>query len=734
MFGLMAHSRSASCAVRIRMRGIVDVLTGVDTQGVTMMFLQRSVSELLQPRCTPLAVDEVRYVGEPVAAVLATTPGLAADACDLIQVEYEPLPGVADAEAALKPDAPLVHAELETNVAYTTSFGAEEHTVEAALRGADHLFTLRLRSPRIAAVPLEPRVFQAGYVPATGAMTVYASTQSPFALRARIAGLLSIPLETVRVLARDVGGGFGVKTMLYREDVVALLLARKHGSAVRWTATRSEDLVATQQARDQAHVIEAGFDSAGTLQVIRARIVCGLGAYLSQSAVVSGWRSGRLICGPYAVAIARGEVTGVLTNTPPTGVYRGAGRPEATLSIEQIMDTAARALQLDPAEIRLRNFIRPEQLPWTTPTGVTYDSGNYGETLQTALELAAYRRLRTRAEHARATGALVGIGLCAFIDPSGGAGGEGGRVRVEGNGQVQVFSGSFPQGQGHATTFAQIAAERLKVPVHQVEVIQGDTDRVPFGVGTFAARSTPLGGSAVHVAAEQVVEQLREAAAQLLEIPPNDVTHAFERFHPVGVPGRSVSFAQAAAAVPGGVEATVHFDDAREPHAHGCHICAVRIDPETGKVHIESYVAVDDAGVVINPMIVDGQLHGGLAQGIGQALTEQVVFGADGMLLSGTLADYSLRRASEVPAFELGRTHSPTPFNPIGAKGIGESGAVAAPSAIASAVMDALSGRGAFDVELPFTCETVWQLLARSGVTSRTNFVRRTPQRLRLSE
>ena len=713
-----ARLRKLDLAAARNAPGVVDVVQGPDVGHLAYQAPLRGVGgppdvQHTPPAPAPLALDEVRYVGDAVAAVLAESPAQAQDALERITVEYEPLHGVADPEAALAPDAPLVYADLGSNVAFEAGFGSSPEAVERALRGADHVVSLRVRSPRLAPVPLEPRTCLADFSPASAQLRFWASTQAPFSLRAELARALGLPPEQVRVLAEEVGGGFGAKTRLYREDLLVAYLAQRHGRPVRWTATRSEDLLTTQQARDQVHYLDAGFSRDGRLLALRVRIISGVGAYLSQSAALSGMRAGRLICSLYRVPLARSEIVGAFTTTAPTGVYRGAGRPEAALSIERALDTAARDLAVDPAEIRRRNLLRPDELPWTTPVGVTLDSGDYEQTLEAALQLADYPALAARRERARAGGEVFGVGLCAFVDPSGGAGGEFARVRIDAEGCATVFAGSFPQGQGHATTFAQIAADRLQVPIERVRVVQGDTDQVPFGVGTFAARSMPLGGSAVYQAAEAVYQQMRALAAERLEVPAADLVYDGQAhaFHPAGVPARRVTVAELA---PEPIEATVHFDDAREPHAYGCHVAAVALDPDTGRVSVDTYVAVDDAGVLINPLLAEGQLHGGLAQGIGQALSEEVAFGSDGTVLSGSLADYGLPRGSDLPGFRLAQTTSPSPLNPIGAKGIGESGAVGAPAAIASAVLDALANAPGPQPDLPFTAERVWQALGRA--------------------
>lgn len=703
--------------------GVVDALGGADTAHLTHLTVAPAVPNLPRPLHLPLAVDRVRYVGDEVAAVLAEDRATARDALDLVEVEYEPLPGVAEVEAALEPGAPLVHEELGTgsNRVFQIAYGHPTEQVEQALAAADHVVHLRLKHGRLAPVAMEPRTVLAHLDPADGVLRVWTSSQRPFFIRDELGTLFELPLERVRVVAPDVGGAFGSKGTLYREEVLVAALALKHAPRpVRWVATRSEDLATSMHARDQVNLVRAGFSRAGDLQALDARILQNAGAYLQLNTAKPPTRTATLICGLYRVPVARAEVVAAFTNTVPTGPYRGAGRPEGAFLIERAMDVAARELDLDPVEIRRRNFIQPDEFPWTTPTGLVYDSGRYAETLSQALELADGAALRRRRDAVRAAGGLYGVGLSTFIEPSAG-GWESGRVVVSADGSVRAATGSSAQGQGHRTTFAQVVADRLGVDPEQVRVVQGDTGAVASGVGTFGSRSTALGGSALARAAERVLEKMRLVAGHLLEVAAEDVKYDAGAFHVAGVARRTVSFADVAAAahdparlpadVEPGLDVAERFEEQTEAYSYGAHLAAVRVDAATGRVVVERFVAVDDCGTIVNPLLVEGQIQGGLAQGFGQALAEQVRYEADGTLVSGTLGDYAVPRAKDLPPFELGETCTPTPLNPLGAKGVGEGGAVGAPPALVNAVLDALAPRGIHHLDMPLTASRVWEAL-----------------------
>lgn len=724
-----ARVQSIDISAARALPGVRDVVVGADTAHLD--YQQPSapvVRAALRPMYLPIATDTVRYVGEIVAAVLAEDPQRARDAADLVEVEYDPLPGVSDPAAALEPGAPLLHPEYGTNEAFRDAFGSPADAVDAAFAAAEHVTTLRIRSPRLASVPIEPRVIMAQWDASESILRVWPSTQRPFGTRGEVASVLGLDPSRVHVVARDVGGGFGTKGIPYREEAVLAYFAYKHrdtGPAVRWTSTRSEDFQTMLTGRDQVAVAAGAFDRDGTLRALRVQVIGACGAYLYGNTPLPIARAGRLFTGAYRVPLARGEVVGAFTNTPTTGPYRGAGRPEGALVAERIMDVAARELGLDPVEMRRKNLIPPDAFPYPTPTGVTYDSGNYEHTLDVALEMADYPGLLAERDAARARGDLFGVGVCVFVEPSGGQGYESGAVRVEPDGSVTALSGAFAHGQGHLTTFAQVVADRLQLPIERVTVVQGDTRVVPEGVGTFGSRSTMLGGSALAITADRVLERMKQVAAHMLEAEPTDVAYEAGRFTPIGVPSRAVTFDQVAAVawdpsqLPADFAVGLHEEDRfktpSDAWPHGTHVVAVRIDRDTGRIHLERYVAVDDAGVIVNPLLAAGQVMGGLAQGIGQALLEQVVFDEDGTLISGSLGDYAVPRAADLPTFLLGETVTPTTLNPLGAKGVGEGGTVGAPPAVVNAVIDALWTEFQIrELDMPLTPERVWAAMQAS--------------------
>lgn len=719
-----AHARLGTIAVEAAraVPGVIDAVHGAETARLTHLVLNLVVPDALKPLHPPLAVGETRFVGDPVAAVLAETRRAGRDALDLIEVEYEPISAVVDAAAALADDAPRVHAEFGTNEAFRRTFGTPAVAVDAAFAAAYHVVAVDVRNSRVAPMAIEPRSILADYDPAHGFLTVWVGTQRPHGTRNNLAALLGLPPDRVRVIAPDMGGAFGAKGGDYGDEILAAYLAVKHGRPVHWNATRSDDLASSHQGRDTRIHAEGAFSRDGRLLALRARVVGNLGAYLQPSGALPHVRAAKLLCGAYQVPVARTEVIGAFTNTVPTGPYRGAGRPEAAHTIERLMDLAGRDLGLDPVEMRRRNFIQPRQFPYTTALGLTYDSGEYDRTLDHLLALADYTALGRRRDQARRTGKLFGIGLATFVEPSGSVGWEAARVRVEPDGRVVAQSGSSAHGQGHRTTFAQIIADRLEVPIERVEVVQSDTAKVAEGVGTMGSRSTALGGSALLRASDAVLEKMRLVAAHLLEAQTADVAYGDGTFSPVGVPGRGVPFDAVAAAAyqPGalpegtetGLEASDKFSPSDEAYANGAHLAAVTVDPESGRIRIEAFVAVDDAGVLVNPLLAEGQVHGGLAQGIGQAVLEQVAYDEEGTLLSGTLGDYAVPRAADLPPFITGETETPTFLNPLGAKGVGEGGTVGAPPAIVNAVVDALFDRyGVRHLDMPLTAERVWQAM-----------------------
>ena len=705
------------------MPGVECVLTGDDIGSLALQ-TPMVAPGMNMPDHPVLARGAVHAVGAPIAAVVAESRAVAEDAAASIQVTYEPLPVVTDAEAALEDGAPLAHEELGTNHCY--SMKREGGDVDKAFAEADHICRLHMKSPRVVAMSMEARGVLANPEPARNELTVWLSTQGPHRARTDLANSLGFPENRIRVIAPDVGGGFGSKGCLYREDVLVCHLAQKLGRPVKWMATRSEDFLTTCQGRDQAMTSELALSKDGKMLGLKVRVVANLGAYLHS--VTAGPPQRMLVMAPgcYQIQDVRVEIVGAFTNTVPTGPYRGAGRPEAVLNIERLADKAARDLGMDPLELRRKNFIQPDQFPYRTGVGVEYDSGDYEKSLSEALRLSDYDQIIRDRDEARTRGELVGVGISTFTEPSGGAGFESGTVRVERTGEITVLTGASSHGQGHETVFAQVVAEKLGVSMDRVVVRHGDTNAIQQGTGTFGSRSAVMGGGALGLATERLVNKAKAIAANLLEASPDDVVQTEGGFAVAGVPERSVDWRRLAGAAYGkgtpagmepGLQETAFFDPNREAWGFGAHIALVRIDAETGELTLEKLVLVDDIGVVLNPMIVEAQVHGGLAQGLGEVLCEQMVFDENGQPRTGTLMDYAVPRASTMPPLVVGETETPNPFNPLGVKGVGEAGTNGAPPAVANAVMDALSPLGIDHVDMPYTAPKLWRALqeARKG-------------------
>jgi carbon-monoxide dehydrogenase large subunit len=678
----------------------------------------RIVPDMKVPPHPILADGVVCAVGMALAAVVAESPYQARDATELIEVDYEPLPPVVDPEAALAPDAPVLFPDLGTNRSFTHSW--RHGDPEAAFASADRVVHLRVVQQRLASVALEPRGILASFDRATEELTVWTSTQAPFRMRAEIATALRLSESKVRAIAPEVGGGFGTKTAPYREDVLVAYLARRLGRPVKWVATRSEDLLTSWHGRGGVAQAQLAVTREGRMTGLRAQIVYPLGSSLMNSTPIPPWNHARLLPGAYVVPACEIGTTGALTTTAPTGAYRGAGRPEAAFMIERLVEEAARALGMDPAEFRRKNFIPPDRFPFKTATGQVYDSGDYARAMNRALELMGYRRLRQEQAEARARGEIVGIGLSTYVEPCG-LGWESGSVRVERTGSVTAVTGSSAHGQGHETTFAQVVADFLGVTPDEVVVLHGDTRSAPQGFGTFGSRSTSLGGGALAKAALEVREKGKRIAANLLEAGLEDVVPVPGGFHVVGVPARQVGWKQVAdaaykgqALAPGdspGLDATVFFQADGEMWSFGTVVTVVRVDRDTGKVTLEQLVWVDDAGTIVNPLLAEGQLHGGFAQGFGQAFLEQLIYDTGGQLLTGTLMEYAVPHADDVPVPRLEKTVTPSPRNPLGAKGVGEAGCIGVPPAIVNAVVDALAPFGITHLDMPLTPEKVWRAI-----------------------
>ena len=713
-----AHARIVALDVEAARRapGVVAVVTGAEVKHLAPMPINRIFPDMRVPPHPIIADGIVHAAGTPLAAVVAESVYTARDACDLIEASYEPLQALPEPEGAVAEGVATLYPEIARNRSFTRTL--REGDAARAVAGAAHVVSVRIVQQRVSAVAMEPRSVLAAFDASTEELTLWVSCQAPFRVRGEVARLLGMPESRVRVIAPDVGGGFGVKTGPYREEVLLGWLARRLARPVKWIATRGEDQITTNHARGSVCEGELAVDGDGHITALRANITSPLGAVLMNAAPGSPWNHARLLPGCYVVPACDITVTGALTTTAPVSAYRGAGRPEACFVIERLMDTAARALKLDPAEIRVRNFIPSESFPYKTATGQVYDSGNYRLALETALAAADYEGLRSQQIQRRKRGEIVGIGLASYVEPCA-LGWESGSIKVERSGQVTAITGSSAHGQGHETTFAQIVADHLGVTPDDVVVVHGDTRSGPEGTGTFGSRSVALGGSALQKVAVDVREKGRRIAANMLEAAPADVISVAGGFQVTGVPQRRVMWREvAAAAYAGGhalpkgdtpgLEATAYFQPETEVWTFGAIVCGIRIEAETGRLVIERLVWVDDAGTVINPLLAEGQLHGSLAQGLGQALCEEIVYDADGQLVTGTLMDYAIPRADEVPQVLIVKTCTPSPRNPLGAKGVGEAGCIGIPPAVVNAAVDALAPLGIAHLDMPLTPGRLW--------------------------
>jgi carbon-monoxide dehydrogenase large subunit len=724
-----AHARVVTLDVERARRapGVVAVAVGAEVKHLAPMPVNRLVPNVKVPPHPIIADGHVHAAGTPVAAVVAGDAYAARDALELIRVEYEPLPALPEPEGAVADGAPTLFPGITGNRAFERAIS--EGDAAGAFRTATRVVSLRVAQARLAAVAIEPRAVLASFDASTDELTLWVSCQAPFRVRAEIARLLGMPESRVRVIAPDVGGGFGVKTGPYREEVLLAWLARRLGRPLTWVATRSEDQITTNHARGSVCEGELALDAEGRITALRARIVSPLGTALVNAAVGPPWNHARLLPGAYVVPACEITVTGALTTTAPVAAYRGAGRPEATFVIERLMDIAARALNLDPAEIRRRNFVPADRFPFRTVTGQVYDSGDYPQALERALAASDYAGLRKAQAERRKRGEIVGVGLASYVEPCA-LGWESGSIKVERSGRVTAITGSSAHGQGHETTFAQVVADHLGVTPDEVVVVHGDTRSGPEGFGTFGSRSVALGGGALARVAGDVREKGRRIAAKLLEAGAPDVIGVAGGFQVVGVPQRRVTWKDVATAayaggqaLPAGetpgLEASTYFQPEGEVWSFGCIVCALRIERETGRPVIERLVWVDDAGTIINPLLAEGQLHGSLAQAIGQTLSEAIVYDRDGQLLSGTLMDYAVPHADEVPPVEIEKMHTPSPRNPLGAKGLGEAGCIGIPPAVVNAAVDALAPFDVTHLDMPLTAPRLWAALRSARAAGR---------------
>jgi carbon-monoxide dehydrogenase large subunit len=737
----MAHARITRVDVSAALErpGVVAAFSGADFPDMGSLPCAWPVTaDMVSPPHTPLAVDEVRYAGDAVAVVVARDRYAAADALEAIEVDYDPLPAVVNLEEALADGAPLVHSDAGTNKCYLWPFAGGDY--EAAKSGADVVVTRRFVHQRLIPNAMEPRAVVVAPIAAADEYTMWSATQIPHILRIMLAITTGIPEHKIRVIAPDVGGGFGSKLDVYAEEALALLVAQRIGRPVKWTESRSEGYQATIHGRDVIQDVEVAATRDGRLLGLKVDLIADMGAYLQLVTPGIPVLGAFMYPAIYKMDAYALNITGVFTTKTPTDAYRGAGRPEATFAIERIMDELAAELGRDPMDLRRQNWIGHEEFPYTTIAGLTYDSGNYEAATDKAVDLFGYDALRReQAERReRKDPVQLGIGISTYTEMCGlapsrvlgslsyGAGGwEAASIRMLPTGKVEVVTGTSPHGQGHVTAWSQIASDALGVPFEDVEVIHGDTDSSPKGMDTYGSRSLVVGGIAVHHAAGKVIEKARRVAAHMLEAAEQDVEFSGGTFSVKGSPEASKTIQEVALAtfaahdLPDGMEPSLDADVVLDPenfsYPHGTHLCAVEIDTETGRTSIRSYVSVDDVGKVINPLIVEGQVHGGLAQGIGQALFEEAVYDEDGNLTTGTMADYYVPSAADLPDFTTDRTETPATSNPLGVKGVGEAGTIAATPAVVNAIVDALRPYGVTEVAMPCTPERVWRTLQEHG-------------------
>jgi len=726
------HAHAAVTAIRTdaarALPGVVAVLTGADVNPHVAMVQSPDVMPgQKSPKHTVLATDRVYYVGHAVAVVVAVDRTVARDAMDLIELDLDPLPAVTDPEEALKPGSPLTHPELGTNGAYTWTLKGGNSA--AGFKAADRVLKFRIRHPRLIPMPIEPRGCVASWQAGDESLTLWTSTQIPHLIRMLLPKLIHVPEHKIRVVAPEVGGGFGAKLNLYPEELICCHLTRRLGVPVKWIESRRENAATTIHGRDQIGDYEVAVKKNGTVLAIRSRTLADLGSYLQMGTPAIPTLTGLMLPGSYTLKGVDIEVRGIHTNKMATDAYRGAGRPEATFTIERIMSLVADELNLEPDEVRRRNFIKPSQFPFKSVAGVTYDSGNYPAALQKAQEIAGWGALLKERTAARKAGKLWGVGLSTYVEicsfgPSSmmsSGGWEWGSVRIEMSGRVTVITGATPHGQGQETSFAQIAGDKLGLPMEDIVVLRGDTAVAPYGRDTYGSRATAIGGTAILMCADKIVAKAKLLAAHLLKSGVKQVDFKSGRFFLRGKSSKGLTWKELAVAayeaknlpknLEPGLEASSFFEPPNCTFPFGTHIVAVEIDRDTGEVGIRSYTAVDDCGNRINPLLVEGQIQGGIAHSIGQALTEHTVYSEEGQLLTGEFTDYALPRASDIPEYRMGATVTPSPANPMGVKGVGEAGTIGAAPAIANAVIDALTPLGVRHLDMPFTPEKVWRAI-----------------------
>ena len=723
-----ANIRSVDISRAKAAEGVVAVYTHEETKGIGPVPVGGLVPDAKVPKQPILADKQALFAGEPVVAVVAKTRYGAHDAADLVEIDFEPLDAVVDLEAALEPGSPKVHEAYESNEAF--KWGIAGGDVEKGFQEADVIVKEKITNARVAPLALEPRGVLAHYLPGEDKMTLWTSTQVPHKVRTLVAIQIGMPENRMRVIAPEVGGGFGSKLNIYREEALAAYVSRELGLPIKWVESRSENFMATIHGRGQVGDVEMGLKNDGTITAFRYNVLADCGAYYQLLTIAIFTLTGLMLPGPYKIANIEMNATGVFTNKVATDAYRGAGRPEATYILERMMDIAAIKLGMDPVEIRRKNFPDKSEFPFSTSAGLLYDSGDYHQALDLALEAADYPAMRAQQEEARKDGRYLGIGFSTYVEicgmgPSaalGGQGWESARVRVEPTGKATVFSGASPHGQGQQTSFAQIVADGLGIGVDDVTVIHGDTDVVPYGVGTFGSRGTVVGGSAVVYARDKVRAKMARFAAMELEADEDDIEFEGGKVFVRSAPEKSTGFAEVAMMAYSaiklpedtdpGLEETHFFEPSNFTFPFGTHIVLAEVDPETGEVEILRYVAVDDVGNMINPLLVYGQIHGGIAQGLGQALEEEMIYGEGGQPLNASFMHYALPKANRLPRFELLHTTTPTDVNPLGAKGVGEAGTIGSTPAVVNAVLDALSPFGITHIDMPLRPERLWRAIA----------------------
>jgi aerobic carbon-monoxide dehydrogenase large subunit len=717
--------------------GVVAAFTGADTEGmlgtIPCAWLVPN-SNLKTTPYPPLAKETVRYVGDAVAVVVAESPQQAADAVELIEVDYAPLPVTVDPEQAVKPGAPQLHQEAPNNIAFHWTVAGGD--VDAAFSKADVIVRDRIIQQRLIPNAMEPRGALAHYLPATGELTLWNTTQNPHIVRFIVSLVCGIPEDRLRVIAPEVGGGFGSKIAQIQGDFITVFCSMKLGRPVKWIESRSENYQSTTHGRDHVQDVEMAATKDGRILGLRCTVWAGMGAYLSTAAPgIPTILHGLMLSGPYQLGAVKEDVYGVYTNTTPVEAYRGAGRPEATFMLERVVDLLADELKMDPVELRKKNLIPPFDNGHDVVTGLKYDSGNYPAALDKALAHVDYAGLRKQQAELRKKGRYIGVGVGVYVEicgigPSqvaGAVGFQGGLwesaiVRFHPSGKAHVFIGSSPHGQGEETTFAQIVADELGVSVNDVKVVHGDTETTPMGWGTYGSRTTAISGAALAVATRKIKEKAKLLTSHLLEAAVEDIEYANGKFFVRGFPDKHKTIQDIALmanvawnmpqGMEPGLEASTFYDPPNFVYPFGAHIAVVEVDPETGHVNLTRYVAVDDCGHQINPMIVEGQVHGGVVQGIGQALWEHAVYADNGQLLTGSLSDYAIPRADMLPDIEVLSTVTPSPHQPLGVKGIGEAGTIVSTCTVYNAVIDALEPFGVKSIHMPMTPERVFNAMA----------------------